>query len=166
MIRPACTEDIEELKEQLQGELLEYQICREMAAKLALMTGGFDCFVKKPDEVEFDKTYELRHDPMVIFDAYNSAVGRGMRKLPPPVSAFTKIVAKKIFSVSSKIVNVIRRLTKKPQKLKSLFEDSKSRSELVATFLAVLELCKANRVKINGDGSNADICLVNDGKEQ
>lgn len=159
-------EDIEELKEQLQGELLEYQICREMAAKLALMTGGFDCFVKKPDEVEFDKTYELRHDPMVIFDAYNSAVGRGMRKLPPPVSAFTKIVAKKIFSVSSKIVNVIRRLTKKPQKLKSLFEDSKSRSELVATFLAVLELCKANRVKINGDGSNADICLVNDGKEQ
>lgn len=155
-------EEIEQLKEQLQGELLEYKICREMAEKLSAMTSGFDCFVKKESEFEFDKTYELTHNSEVVFEAYNMAVGRGLRKMPPPVSAFTKIVAKKIYSVSSKIVSVLKRLKpKKPQKLKTLFEESKSRSEIVATFLAVLELCKSNRVLIKGDGSNADIILAN-----
>jgi chromatin segregation and condensation protein Rec8/ScpA/Scc1 (kleisin family) len=30
----------------------------------------------------------------------------------------------------------------------------------VATFLAVLELCKANRVKVSGDGEQQEITLI------
>ena len=154
-------EDIQELKNELIGELLEYRVCKEMAAKLSTMTDGFDCFVRAPQELTFDKTYILKHEPQLLFDSYMSAVGRGMRKLPPSTAPFTKIVAKKIVSVSSKVVSVMRSLFKGGrQKLSKLYSGAKSRSELVATFLAVLELCKANRLIVNTDGGDTDIELI------
>ena len=154
-------EEYEQLKDELSGQLIEYQLCRQIAAKLCSMSDGFDKVIKGPSEVELPKTYILTHEKQMIFDAYISAVGRGQRKLPPPTGAFVKIVAKKIVSVSSKIVFVMRNLFKRgPQKLSKLYRASKSRSELVATFLAVLELCKANRVEIRGEGENTEIELI------
>lgn len=155
-------EEIAKLKEELTGELLEYQTCRMMAEKLGCMTEGFNSFVKLPEEHEFDKTYELVHSSDILFSAYLSAVGRGKRKMPPSVAPFTKIVAKKIVAVSTKIVFVLRKLVvSKASRLSSLYKSAKSRSELVATFLAVLELCKSNRVEITGDNSeDAQIKLI------
>ena len=64
-------------------------------------------------------------------------------KLPPPKDAFSGIVSRKIVSVSSKIITVMRKLYKgKTVKYSSLFEAAEGRSDLVATFLAVLELVK------------------------
>ena len=55
----------------------------------------------------------------------------------------------------------MRNLLKKGNsKLSNLYSTARSRSELVATFLAVLELCKANRVEISGDGQDADVKLI------
>lgn len=155
-------DEIERLKEELTGELLEYSICREMAAKFATMTEGFDTFVKAPSSYDFDSAYELVHDSDVLLSAYLSAVNRAKRTAPLSVAPFTRIVAKKIVSVSSKIVFVIRKLAfAGTAKLSSLYKTAKSRSELVATFLAVLELCNANRVKIgSGDMADAEIKLI------
>ena len=131
------------------------------AEKLLLLSDGFDKFVKAPSKVELPKAYVLNHDKQLMLDSYISAVGRGQRRLPPNTNAFVKIVAKKIVSVSTKIVFVMRNLIKKgPQKLNDLYKDSKSRSELVATFLAVLELCKANRVKLSGSNENTEIKII------
>ena len=81
--------------------------------------------------------------------------------LPPSTAPFTKIVAKKIVAVSTKIIFVIRNLWGGgKQKLSNLYKTANSRSELVATFLAVLELCKANRIEIEGDCDNAEIKLI------
>ena len=44
--------------------------------------------------------------------------------------------------------------------MRNLFDGAQSRSELVATFLAVLELCKANRVHLDGDGDDMMISFV------
>lgn len=155
-------EEIERLKEELTGELLEYSICREMAEKLACMTAGFDKFVKPPASYDFDSAYELTHDKQSLLSAYLSAVNRVKRMQAPSVAPFTKIVAKKIVAVSTKIVFVIRKLAfSGTSRLSSLYKTAKSRSELVATFLAVLELCKANRVKIvSGNMDDAEIKLV------
>ena len=158
-------EEFEQLKEEFCGELIEYQTCREIAAMLAQQMDGFDKFVKRQSKVELPKTYALTHEKEVVFDAYISAVGRGQRRLPPSTGAFATIVAKKIVSVSTKIVYVMRNLLKKgPQKLSRLYKGAKSRSELVATFLAVLELCKANRVNISGDGNDAEIKMIKESK--
>ncbi len=155
------------LKEELTGELLEYMVCKQIAAKLSAMQGGFDRFIRSPDEPEPDKTYELIHQKDVMYLSYLSAVGRGQRKLPPSTAPFTKIVAKKIVAVSTKIVFVIRNLwTGGSKKLGSLYKTAHSRSELVATFLAVLELCKANRIRVDGDSDDAQITLIKEHKRK
>lgn len=158
-------EEIEQLKKELTGELLEYQVCKRVAQMFANMTGGFDTFIRQPEPVEADKTYELVHDSVDIYNAYINSVGRMDRRLAVPTKAFTKIVAKKIYSVSSKIIYVMRNLWGKGRKkISTLYKGSKDRSELVATFLAVLELAKANRIRISGDNENTEIELIKEKK--
>lgn len=160
-------EEAEFLKQELTGELLEYKLCREMAAKLATMTEGFDCFIRNPMEVDPDKRYILTHNATVLYDAYFAAVGRGQRKLPPSSAPFEKIVARKIVSVPSKIVYILRAVTRKGvSRFKELFTETKNRSEIVATFLAVLELVKANRLSIGGQGEDSAISINKEKKQK
>ena len=55
------------------------------------------------------------------------------------------------------------------ERLKNLFRGNKSRSEVVATFLAVLDLCKTNSVvledDINGDNPNVRLLDEEEKKE-
>ena len=45
--------------------------------------------------------------------------------------------------------------------IRSLFRGAKSRSEIVATFLAVLELCKLRSVSIgDGDGMDTEVTYL------
>jgi segregation and condensation protein A len=160
-------EEIEQLREQLTGELIEYQICREMAVKLGEIYSKYDRFIREPQEIEVDKTYVLTHNASVLYDAYLSAAGRGMRKMPVSTAPFTKIVAKKIVSVSSKIVFVLRNLVRGGRKkLSDLYSGAKSRSELVATFLAVLELCKNNRIQLVGEKDKTELQLIKEKKNE
>lgn len=153
-------EEADALKTELTGELLEYRDCQIMAGKLEETALGFDLIPKKPEEIEKDLTYNCLHEPAELLSAYISAVGKGQRKLPPPVEAFTNIVSKKIVSVSSKIMFVLRKVLKShSQKLNTLFEASETRSDMVATFLAILELLKAKRVTVNGEGDEMYIEL-------
>lgn len=160
-------DEVEQLKDELTGELLEYQICQQIAAKLSKMTDGFDTYVRKPTEIEPDKTYEISHPAESLLEAYIAAVGRGQRKLPPPTTSFERIVARKIVSVSSKIIYILRSIWHGgKKKFNTLFEGSKSRSEIVATFLAVLELMKANRVNVDGTGDDSEIMVVGERKRK
>lgn len=157
-------EEGDTLRDELSGELLEYSVCKQMAKQLSEMTDGFGRFTRSQMKIKSDKTYKRSHDTNELVAAYLSAVGRGMRHLPPPVDNFKPLVAKKIVAVSTKVVSILRSLRKKTKvKWKSLFSESKSRSELVATFLAVLELVKARRVTVDGDGEKMTVTLF--GKE-
>ncbi len=154
-------DEAEQLKEELTQELMEYEHCRKVAKLLSGMTDEFDTFIKVPEKVEYDKTYVNTHEKEAILSAYIAAVGRGKRKLPPPTTVFSKIVARKIVSVSSKIVFVMKNLMRTGnKKMRNLFKGAQSRSELVATFLAVLELCKANRIHLDGEGDEMEISMI------
>ena len=140
-------EETEELKKELQGELIEYQTCKLIAAMLSERTEGFKMFVREPVRVDIDKTYKRNHDAAVLVKYYEDAAGRGLRKLPPDVKAFSGIVHKKIVSVSSGIITVLRKFKRrKSVKFAEMFRESNSRSEVVATFLAILELLKGKRI--------------------
>ena len=163
---PKYEDEGEILKAELTGELIEYQTCQHMAGLLSQMTDGFNMFVRRPSQVEIDKSYKRTHEPELLQKYYLDAVGRGLRKLPPPATAFSGIVSKKIVSVSSRIIHVIRNLySGKKRSFRSLFEDSKSRSEVVATFLAVLELVKAKRITVDGDIDNMSVKLERHGRK-
>ncbi|MBQ9742945.1 MAG: segregation/condensation protein A [Ruminococcus sp.] len=160
MLLPKYEEEAEQLKTELQGQLIEYQLCKKVAAMLQPMV-SFDKFVREPSPVEFDLTYNREHPPTDIAKAYVSAVGRGKRKLPPKREAFSGIVEKKIISVSSRIIRVMRNLWhKKNIQYSSLFEACNGKSDLVATFLAVLELVKGKRVIIDGEGDSATVRMI------
>ena len=53
------------------------------------------------------------------------------------------------------------------ERLKNLFKGNKTRSEIVATFLAILELCKTNSVSLEDDvtGENPNVKLINNPEE-
>lgn len=154
-------DEAEKMKEELVEELMEYERCRKIAKLFSTMTDGFDTFIKVPEKVDFDKTYTNIHEKELILSSYIAAIGRGKRRLPPPTNVFSKIVARKIVSVSSKIVFVLKNLMRTGnKKMVRLFDGAQSRSELVATFLAVLELCKANRVHLEGSGDDMEISVV------
>lgn len=158
---PVYTE-AEELKNELQGELIEYRDMKLMAQKLSeTNTPGFDCFVREPVKMDIDQTYKRVHEPEELISAYISAAGRKIN-VPPPIEAFREIVVKKIVSVGSKISNIFSKLKTKGSKaaFKSFFSDAASRSDMVATFLALLELTKSKKITVSGDGENAEIELI------
>lgn len=154
-------EEAEQLVEELKGELTEYQDCKLVALKLQQTANGFDFFGRSPEEIEADMTYTRKHEPYEIFKAYLTAVGKGKRKLPPPVEAFSGIVAHKIVSVASRVSYIVDMFKgKKKRKFSDFFAESESRSEMVATFLALLALVKAKRVYVDGDGENTQVSLL------
>ena len=89
--------------------------------------------------------------PKKLREAYILAFGKAGRRLPPPAEAFNGIVNRRFVSVTSRIVWLLRRLYRDGRaEYQALFQ-SGERSELVATFLAVLELVKSGRVSISDD---------------
>ena len=158
---PVHTE-AEELKTELQGELIEYRDMKAMAEKLSENTDGFSTFIRKQEKIEVDQTYKRFHEVSELFEAYISAAGRKLKQLPPPIEAFREIVVKKVVSVSSKISNIFKKLSSKSKKSnwKSMFSDAESRSDMVATFLALLELTKSKKIKVVGNGEEAEVELI------
>ena len=155
-------EEADELKRELTGELIEYRDCKLMAEKLSQRTDGFDHFVREPMKRVTDPTYTRVHDGAELLRAYLAAAGRKLRNLPPPIEAFREIVAKKIVSVGSKIRSIYKNFASVGSKriFTDLFSDAQSRSDMVATFLAVLELAKDKKVMVSGDGGDTSIELL------
>ncbi len=156
-------EEAEQLKKELTGELIEYRDCKIMAKKLSEHTDGFDRFVREPQEGYVNHNYERFHEGEELLNAYISAAGRAQRKLPPPVDSFRQIVARKFVNVASKIGSVMGKL-KKHRKVKflKLFSDAQSKSDIVATFLAVLELAKTKQITLDGSMENPEVEMVSE----
>ncbi len=155
-------EEAEDLKKELQAELLEYRDCKILAGKLSQMTDGFDYGVRAfPEEVDPDMSYKRLHEPDELLRAYSVAAGKKLRRMPPPFESFKAIVARKIVSVGSKIDSIVSSLkTKRKRKLMDIYKEAKTRSDLIAAFLAVLELAKNKTIYITGDGDDAGIELL------
>ena len=160
---PKYEEEKEKAKAELVGQLLEYQACKAAAALLGDRAGdGFGTFIREPEDIPMDRTYQLQHPPSLLAKSYWEAMGRGKRRLPPQSEVFSPLVAAPVVSVSSRILHILRRLYKQAAiNLPGLFLQSRSRSEAVATFMAVLELMKARRIRL-ADGDSTILFLGKD----
>lgn len=119
---------------------------------------GCNLFTKQPEPYEVDHTYRYKHEPKDLVKAFYAIAERSERKMPPPVSNFQGIVGAEPYPVTKKAAQLLKRLLMKGvEKFKALFRGSKSRSEIVATFLAVLELCRTSSVTIEGPDDDVDI---------
>lgn len=120
-------------------------------------------FTKEPEPLPKEKTYRYQHSIADLLRALDLISERNQRQLPPPTANFKGIVAKEPYPVNRKAGEVLRQLVLRGvERLKSLFRGNKSRSEIVATFLAILELCKTNSVVLEDDNSdeNPNVRLI------
>ena len=150
------SEEAERMKEELTGELIEYSLCKQVAAQLAQREQDIAQTLRLPMEVEQDFTYTFRHPAYLLRDALRNALGKSVSRRPPTQQQFEPIVTAPFVSVGSRVVYVLRGLVSgKLSKLKQLFGKNVGKSQTVATFLAVLELIRGGRVTIEPDESIA-----------
>ena len=122
-------------------------------------------FVKEPEPLRRAQGYRYQHDVSDLLRALDMIAERNARQLPPPASNFQGIVGKEPYPIGRKTGEVLRQLLLRGvERLKNLFRGNKSRSEIVATFLAVLDLCKTNSVTLEDDinGDNPNVRLLDE----
>ena len=126
-------------------------------------------FTKDPEPIRRDRAYCYQHDTKDLLRTLDDISERNQRRLPPPTVNFKGIVGKEPYPVTRKAGEVMRQLILLGvEKLKNLFRGNRTRSEIVATFLAVLELCKVNSVSLEDDtsGENPTVTLLDKTKAE
>ena len=117
-----------------------------------------DYLTKPPETIQADKTYRYVHKPEDLLKAMRSVLARVDHRLPPPMTAFEGIVGREPYPVADKADEILERLARfGVTRFSALFRGNRSRSEIVATFIAVLELCKARRVRLAGTEQDCTI---------
>ena len=149
-----------EAMEQIRKAILELEPMNDV---------GRCVFVKQPEPLRKDKTYRYKHEPADLLRALDEIAERNQRRLPPPTVNFKGIVGKEPYPVTRKAKELVRTLILRGiERLKNLFRGNKSRSEIVATFIAILEMCKTNVVTLEDDinGDNPNVRLLRNPEEE
>lgn len=126
-------------------------------------------FTKEPEPLKREQGYRYKHDVIDLLRALDMIAERNQRQLPPPQQNFKGIVGKEPYPIGRKTGEVLRQLVLRGvERLKNLFKGNKSRSEVVATFLAILDLCKTNSVTLEDDvtGENPNVRLLDEAERK
>lgn len=148
---------IQSLEGRRRGE--SYGRIKAMAARLGPMGEfGRNIVTRSPEPVERSRIYEYDHRPADLLLAMAEIQDRAQRALPPPKAAFQDIVRQEPYPVESKAREILRRLRDQGiTRFRLLFRGNRSRSEVVATFLAVLELCRAHVLHLAGSETDCTV---------
>ena len=117
--------EAERMKAELTGRLIEYSTCKQVAAELGSRARDLYTAVRQPQKPEGPAEYSRKQDPDRLVQAWFSLMGRSQRRKKPTQERFEPLVTA-------------------PQE---------SRSTNVATFLALLELIRAGRVRLDETGT-------------
>ena len=158
----AGDEEVSELEELMTS--LEQLKCRDIYTavqkvipelKRASETGLL-YYAKLPEPLpKTTKEYEYRHDPADLFKALYAVATRGGK---PAVPEFARQIAPSriVYEVRTKSRELITRLQSGSTSLEKLYSECGSRSEIVATFISILELCSMGSIVLEGDGEDGD----------
>ena len=86
LLLPRSTEG-ERMKQELTGQLIEYDQCRRMSAALRAAAEASPTFVRPPLRLERDETYALNHLPQVLADCWEGLMGRTPARRVPTQAA-------------------------------------------------------------------------------
>lgn len=152
----------EDPREELVRTLMEYKTAKEAAMRLGELESEFiGRFEKDSMEVVIDKTKLDDMDISILSGAMTKLLMtmREIREIErvKPIESINPIIKKKIVPVPSRIMHIMRYMYKKNDvAFEELFDDVTSRSGIVATFYAVLELLKSGRVELLRDAYQTD----------
>ena len=148
---------IQSLEERRRSE--NYGRVKMLAERLAPMSEfGRNIITRNPEPVKRGKIYEYDQEKADLVLAMAEIRNRSERVLPPPRTAFRDIVQHEPYPVEGKAREILRRLKELGiTSFRMLFHGSRSRSEIVATFLAVLELCRASVLHLAGSETDCTV---------
>ena len=122
----------------------------------AMSENGKELFTRGQEPLSREaKTYDYRHEPAELLGALLSVFMRPDIK-PPAPRELAKLAPKRIvYGVRDKSREIIERLSSRGRAtLGELAAESRSRSEVVAVFLSVLELCSMGSLIISEAGND------------
>ena len=149
---------IKSLEERQRGDT--YAKVKVLTEKLGPMGEfGRDIMTRNPEPMERGKIYEYDQQPGDLIIAMQEVADRrGQLDAQPDLKPFDEIVRREPYSVETKAREIFRRLkTGGITRFLLLFRGSRSRSEIVATFMAVLELCRSRIIRL---ASGVNDCTV------
>lgn len=155
-------EEEEDPREDLARRLLEYQQYKEASKELRKTEFATRYMFFKPEEdIKFPTPeYDRKHSVNELIDAFGSILQRKIRTAKPEKRAFSGIVGREKVSVSAMTERLLERF-KKTKKFNfiSAFDGAKSKPELVAIFLAILELISQNKITAEFSEAENDFVL-------
>ena len=157
-------EEAERAKQELQGSLIEFALCKKAAFMLKDEFIADDIFVRTPLKLpRIKQSYKLNHPKETLADCWAKIDKSRIDSQELSKKITNTVMQEKFVSVASKVVHILRRLWDGEKVLvSSLYEGVTDRSARVATFLAVLELTRFGRIQLNEDNT---ILTMRDRKE-
>ena len=157
---------IKSLEERQRGEA--YARVRMLSERLApLSEFGRNILTRPPEPMERGKIYEYDQEPADLVLTMQEVTDRRTASDAPPIRAFDEIVKREPYPVETKAKEILRRLKEGGiTRFLLLFRGSKTRSELVATFMAVLELCRNNLIRLAGATNDCTVTGEGDVPEE
>lgn len=160
-------EDEEDPREELARRLYEYKKFKEASLEMRKSEFSSKFMVFREEEPikfpvpEYTKHHELRE----LADAFNSIYQRRIRKAKPEKRAFSGIVGREKVSVDDMVEKICKVLHRRNKVVfSSLFGEGDSRPEMIATFLAVLEMIKLRRIRADYDENRREF-IISSGKD-
>lgn len=168
LLLPKINQDEEDPRQELVDLLLEYKRAKQAAEILHELEFTYAGRFEKPpatiEESPEDKQYKLTHELEILTRAYRRVYERNLELLEAKQNAGkldNLIKTTRHVSVNEKIKHVLKTLTEKGDcKFAGLFEHAESRNEIVATFMAVLELIKSRRIRVEDLSEKCDDCRL------
>lgn len=159
-------EEEEDPREDLARRLLEYQKYKE--ASLELRKKEFwsrYMFFRDSEKIDFPiPEYDKQHSVDELIDAFNAIYARKLRQQKPQKKAFSGIVGREKVSVEDMVEKVCKMLAVDPKlKFGSIFKAEDSKPEMIATFLALLEMIKLNRIRADYSDDENDFIITSSG---
>lgn len=154
-------EDEEDPRQTLAEMLLEYKRFKTAAAKFdPILCRGQDILVRDPLPPDNWTINDYRHIPNDLLRTLHNMREREKRRSKPGNDAFDAIVGAEPYPVDTK-VSVLTSMLKHKRSvfLNEVYRCSRSRSELVAVFLAVLELLNTKKLEPPEDTVADDLPL-------
>lgn len=140
---------------------LEQLKCRDMYASVQKLLPelkkaseiGLLYYAKLPEPLpKAGREYEYRHEPVDLLKAMYGIYMRGGKAPEPDMSA--AVPKRIVYSIRDKSVQILQRLRSGRASLNSIYRDCRSRSELVAAFMSILELCSMGSVRISRENDD------------
>ncbi len=151
-------------REELVRRLIEYKRYKEFTLELKDFEKKWDTVVfRLPETIDLPVREEvLEIDPQVLRRQYLAILDRNRKKINTGAKNITKLIEHEKVSLRSKMRDVIKQLLSKMSfRFSDLFSmKTKSKTEVVTGFMAILELAKMKKVKIVQKQQFSDIHVV------